>query len=300
MVEFLKMNDGQDVREPKTLSETQPLELPFTFVVLKELSTVSCMCPASEYNARHLHIAPTVGSDDLTPACQGLWLTNFTRQSPSLEQGEENSGTRNIGTCPNLVSAQLAATPVFWQHKSNSWGSGITRRYRVTSGRPKNHSGGKGAEKGTSGNNEAWSPSASSSGFQRCQCRHVRNGQNDSLSLSRFTWDILLSRPIFLLKSTSYMRNSMPLQPIMSTRIKREKTNACIAPVSSPSNHLHRRRRLLCGWRIPRRVIPLSSRIFLFPSPYRQWLVQLLSRGKRSWFRASNRAWFRGHMRFRS
>ena len=72
MVEFLKMNDGQDVREPKTLSETQPLELPFTFVVLKELSTVSCMCPASEYNARHLHIAPTVGSDDLTPACQGL------------------------------------------------------------------------------------------------------------------------------------------------------------------------------------------------------------------------------------
>ena len=114
------------------MSGTQPLGLPFTFVVPTELLTVSCICRASEYNNRHLDLRPTVGdwnsSDDLGPAMYSrhrLGLTNFRskihyRQSPFLEQGEKNNGSRNIGACPNLVSVQLVATPVFWQHKSNS------------------------------------------------------------------------------------------------------------------------------------------------------------------------------------
>jgi len=56
------MNDDKDIREPKVASRTAPLELPFTFVVPRELLPIVCKCPSSEPKAEHLHLPPSVGS----------------------------------------------------------------------------------------------------------------------------------------------------------------------------------------------------------------------------------------------
>jgi len=65
------MNDDKDFREPKTASQSTPLELHFTFVVPRQLLPVACRCPESVEREEHLHLPPTTGgwdqSDDMSP-----------------------------------------------------------------------------------------------------------------------------------------------------------------------------------------------------------------------------------------
>src|SRR5947207_7868885 len=64
------MNDDKDIRETKTASQTNPIELPFTFIVPRQLLQVSCACPAAAQKAQHTHLPPTIGcwdsSDDMS------------------------------------------------------------------------------------------------------------------------------------------------------------------------------------------------------------------------------------------
>src|SRR5271168_3802266 len=63
------MNDDKNVREPKTASQTNPLELPFTFTVPRQLLPKACNCPV--HNSQHLDLPPSMGSwgraDDMGP-----------------------------------------------------------------------------------------------------------------------------------------------------------------------------------------------------------------------------------------
>ena len=69
--QFLKMNDDKDIREPKTASRLVPLELPFTFVIPRQLLPTLCKCPNSPQNEQHLQLPPSMGcwnrSDDMSP-----------------------------------------------------------------------------------------------------------------------------------------------------------------------------------------------------------------------------------------
>src|SRR5579859_7039874 len=58
--QFLEMNDDKDIREPKTASCASPLELPFTFVIPRQLLPTACKCPTSTQN-EHLHLPPSMG-----------------------------------------------------------------------------------------------------------------------------------------------------------------------------------------------------------------------------------------------
>src|SRR5579871_5443023 len=60
--QFLKMNDDKDIREPKQASRTNPLELPFTFVVPRELLPTVCKCPTDAQHPQHLHLPPSLGT----------------------------------------------------------------------------------------------------------------------------------------------------------------------------------------------------------------------------------------------
>ena len=54
------MNDDKDIREPKAASQTNPLELPFTFTVPRQLLPTACNCPV--HNNQHLDLPPSMGS----------------------------------------------------------------------------------------------------------------------------------------------------------------------------------------------------------------------------------------------
>src|SRR5271169_634033 len=56
------MNDDKDMRQVKTASLNNPLDLPFKFTVPRKLLSTSCSCVVS--NAQHLHLPPSVGSWD--------------------------------------------------------------------------------------------------------------------------------------------------------------------------------------------------------------------------------------------
>ena len=64
------MNDNKDIRETKTASQINPIELPFTFTVPRQLLPVDCGCPTAASNAQHLNLPPSMGfwdpADDMS------------------------------------------------------------------------------------------------------------------------------------------------------------------------------------------------------------------------------------------
>src|SRR5271163_2149454 len=78
------MNDDKDFREPKTASQSTPIELPFTFVVPRQLLPVACRCPESVQREEHLHLPPTMGgwdqSDDMSPDMYITLSTTFANR----------------------------------------------------------------------------------------------------------------------------------------------------------------------------------------------------------------------------
>jgi hypothetical protein len=56
------MNDDKEFQNVKTASRTNPIELPFTFVVPRQLLPIMCKCPASVQNEQHFHLPPSMGS----------------------------------------------------------------------------------------------------------------------------------------------------------------------------------------------------------------------------------------------
>jgi hypothetical protein len=56
------MNDDKDIQEPRIASQTNPIELHFTFVVPRQLLPVICKCPGQ--NPQHLHLPPSMGDWD--------------------------------------------------------------------------------------------------------------------------------------------------------------------------------------------------------------------------------------------
>jgi hypothetical protein len=70
-LQFLKMNDDKDISGTKTASRANPLELPFTFVIPRQLLPTICKCLSSPQPAQHLQLPPSMGcwnrSDDMSP-----------------------------------------------------------------------------------------------------------------------------------------------------------------------------------------------------------------------------------------
>lgn len=75
------MSDDKNIRETKTASQTNPVELPFTFTVPRQLLPVDCGCPTAAPNAQHLNLPPSLGfwdpSDDMSADMYVLSVENY-------------------------------------------------------------------------------------------------------------------------------------------------------------------------------------------------------------------------------
>src|SRR5271155_1348043 len=58
------MNDDKDIRESKIASRTQPVELPFTFIVPRQLLPTICSSSNLEEKEKHLQLPPSMGCWD--------------------------------------------------------------------------------------------------------------------------------------------------------------------------------------------------------------------------------------------
>ena len=55
------MNDDKGFQK-KTASQTDLIELPFTFVVPRQLLPTICKCPAAAQSVQHLNLPPSMGN----------------------------------------------------------------------------------------------------------------------------------------------------------------------------------------------------------------------------------------------
>lgn len=75
------MSDDKNIREIKTASQINPVELPFTFIVPRQLLPVDCACPTAAPTAQHLNLPPSLGfwdpSDDMSADMYVLSAENY-------------------------------------------------------------------------------------------------------------------------------------------------------------------------------------------------------------------------------